>query len=319
MTELQQRIKTLDGYLVGISAGDSQDVQACGLLPRHLDIVFGAVVSALVQRGARLAYGGDLRQRGFTQQLYENVAEAYADEYLLGDGPGTPPFVHYLAAGIWQGLPPAELENWLATSAGLVEVRFMTGERYAAVTKGEDKFQIRSGPQGQDGAGVGLSSASEVLQWLQKATPGKAEAAPSLAAMRIIMGRECDARILLGGRMFDYRGDEPGIGAEARESLSQGAAVLPLGGFGGAARDVARQIDLWPKSSSDRRETMPRGPGYQKVMDAIADQRGLEFQYLGGRIEQARQLAATTDTKEAARLVVAILEGLPRRQPRAAR
>ena len=205
----QQRDKPLDGYLVGISAGDSQDVQAYGLLQRHVDIVFGAVASALVLRGARIAYGGDLRARGFTELLYQNVAEAYADEVFLGESPVAPPFVHYLAANIWAPLP-AELEAWLAAGAGLVEVRFMTAGDYITVRGSDGKFVV--GNKGET-----LPSAADVMKWLKGIAPQGAAPATSLAQMRKALGRDCDARILLGGKMFGYAGSEPGIPAEARE------------------------------------------------------------------------------------------------------
>lgn len=299
MPQIQERDKPLDGVLVGISAGDSQDVQAYGLLTRHVDITLGAVASALVLRGARIAYGGDLRARGFTQLLYQNVAEAYADEVFLADGP--PPFVHYLAANIWASLP-AELEAWLSSGAGLVEVRFMSGDGYITVRGSKGTFVV--------GSGETLPDAAQVMGWLKGKAPQGAEPAASLAQMRKAMGRDCDARILLGGKMFDYAGSEPGIPAEARDSISEGAAVLPLGGFGGAARDVAMQMQLIAVSP---REGTPRGKGYPEVMSEIAGQKALLDARLDGMMAQARQLAGVTDPKEAARLVVEILQGLPKR------
>jgi SLOG cluster2 len=306
--QVQQREKPLDGYLIGLSAGESQDVQAYGLLSRHLDIVFGAIASALVLRGARLAYGGDVRLHGFTQQLYQNVAEAYADDVLLGEGPAAPPFVHYVAASIWAN-HPQEMETWLASSAGLVEARFMSGDGYLRIKASGGKFTVDSRPGTIDT----LSSASEVMQRAKTIAPQNAQLAASLAQMRKAMGRDCDARILLGGKMFDYAGSEPGIPAEARESIAEGAAVLPLGGFGGAARDVAIQTQLM---SARPREGPPRGPGYQKVMEEIAGQRALVDARLSGMMAQARRLAEVTDPKEAARLVVEILLGLPKRAAR---
>ncbi len=301
MPEIQKREKPLKDVLVGISAGDSQDVQAYGLLQRHLNIVLSAIAGALVLRGARIAYGGDLRAQGFTELLYQNVAEAYADEVFLGEKPVAPPFVHYLAANIWAP-PPAELETWLSSGAGMVEVRFMSGDSYLTVRGVDGKFVV--------GNGETLATAAEVMNWLKGKAPQAAEPAASLALMRKAMGRDCDARILLGGKMFGYAGSEPGIPAEARESIAEGAAVLPLGGFGGAARDVAMAMGLAQKKL---REGMPRGPGYGEAMAGIESRSQLASARLDGALEQARQLATTTDPKEAARLVVEILLGLPKR------
>jgi SLOG cluster2 len=308
--QVQQRAKPLAGLLVGLSAGDSQDVRAYGLLPRHLDIVFGAVVTALVLRGARLAYGGDLRQRGFTQQLYENVAEAYADEYFMGEPDGAPPFVHYLAAHTWANLPPQELAAWLQSSAGLAEVRFMSGERYMVVQPQDQDFLVEAGPEAAGVIAPMVFTAAEFLPRLRgMLTPEDLMPAESLVRMRRAIARDCDVRILLGGKMYGYAGNEPGIGAEARESLAQGKAVLPLGGFGGAARDVARQLGLMPADA--RRREVATGPGYPEVMEQLAEQRTRASGLLGNTFPRARILAMTTETKEAARLVVEILQGLP--------
>jgi hypothetical protein len=52
-------------------------------------------------------------------------------------------------------------------------------------------------------------------------------------------------------------GWSPPARAEARESLAHGKAVLPLGGFGGAARDVARQLGLVP-TDARRADVFPQ-------------------------------------------------------------
>jgi hypothetical protein len=305
---MPEREQTLSGRLVGLSAGDSQDVRAYGLLPRHLDIVFGSIVTALVLRGARIAYGGDLRQRGFTQQLYESVAEAYADSAFRDDKPDGPaPFVHYLAANIWMRFP-SELETWLTAGAGLVEVRFMSGDGYIAVSAQGGKFVVEDGLE----PARRLSSASEVLHYLAQTNQDNGGPARSLAQMRRKMGRDCDVRILLGGKMFDYMGDEPGIGAEARDSLAGEAPVLPLGGFGGAARDVAIRLRLL-EGAGRPKDPNPRGPGYEKVMSEIMGQRDIAIRRLNDKVGEACALARTTDTREAARLVVEILQTLPKR------
>jgi hypothetical protein len=213
--------------------------------------------------------------------------------------------VHYLAANIWAPLP-AELEAWLAAGAGLVEVRFMTAGGYITVRGSDGKFVV--GNKGET-----LPSAADVMKWLKGMAPQGAEPATSLAQMRKALGRDCDARILLGGKMFGYAGSEPGIPAEARESIAEGAAVLPLGGFGGAARDVAMQMQL---IAAKPREGTPRGEGYADVMKEIAGQKAQLDARLDGMMPQARQLAATSDPKETARLVIEILQGLPKRAPR---
>jgi hypothetical protein len=64
---------------------------------------------------------------------------------------------------------------------------------------------------------------------------------PALAAfcyslMRKQMARDCDARIVLGGRLIGYGGRYPGIVEEVFESIRLRRPVYIVGGFGGAAR-----------------------------------------------------------------------------------
>ena len=72
-----------------------------------------------------------------------------------------------------------------------------------------------------------------------------------LTRMRETMRENISARILLGGRTDGYRGRMPGIAEEALLSLEAKQPVFLLGGFGGAARDVAEVLNLapsWPGS-----------------------------------------------------------------------
>ena len=74
--------------------------------------------------------------------------------------------------------------------------------------------------------------------------PDDAMWAEGLTAMRRTMQGEIDARILLGGRVDDYKGRMPGVAEEALLSLRSEQPVFLLGGFGGCTRDIAETIGL---------------------------------------------------------------------------
>jgi len=310
MAAAPQRERPLAGRLIGLSAGDAQDIEARGLLARHVDIAFGAIVAALALRGARLAYGGDLRQRGFTEQLYEHVTEAYADDYLRGEG-APPPFVHYLATSVWTGADRDTLIQWLKSTAGMAELRFMIDDDHAvALAAGEAGFVV-------DGPGLPRRKplpAEELVAALQKLPTGARDPATALRKMRKAMARDCDIRILLGGKIFDYAGDEPGIPAEARDSLANGQAVLPLGGFGGATRDVAKSLELLA-DDAEVATALPRDERYKKVMDQIREQAPHVRELLGKQFPLAHQLANTTRVREVVDLLPKIVIGLPPHRP----
>jgi hypothetical protein len=306
MVSTPQRERPLAGRLIGLSAGDAQDIEARGLLARHVDIVFGAIVGALAVRGARLAYGGDLRQRGFTEQLYEQVAEAYADDYLQGKA-AQAPFVHYLATSVWTGSDRIALVRWLTSTAGMAELRFMMDDDYlGVVAAGENGFFIKA-----DGFRKALPPEA-VVAALQERPTGARDPATALRKMRKAMARDCDIRILLGGKIFDYSGDEPGIPAEARDSLVNGQAVLPLGGFGGATRDVAKSLQLLA-DDAEIATALPRDERYQKVMAEIGKQAPHVRELLGPQFPAARQLANTTHVNDVVDMLPKIIIGLPPR------
>ena len=58
---------------VGISVSESPDLRVLGLSDGHLRDAMAEIALLLLASGKSLAYGGDLRQHGFTQLLAELV------------------------------------------------------------------------------------------------------------------------------------------------------------------------------------------------------------------------------------------------------
>ena len=83
--------------------------------------------------------------------------------------------------------------------------------------------------------------------------PDDDERAEGLTMMRIVMQKETQARIVLGGKVDGYKGRMPGIAEEALLSLQSHQPIFLLGGFGGCTRDIAETIGLadpWAGSRS---------------------------------------------------------------------
>ena len=90
----------------------------------------------------------------------------------------------------------------------------------------------------------------ERLRLTQK-QPTEAEWSAGLTAMRRTMLAESDARIVLGGRVDEYKGSMPGIAEEALMSLQGKQPLYLIGGFGGCTRDIAETVGLaqpWTRS-----------------------------------------------------------------------
>ncbi|MBK8210335.1 MAG: hypothetical protein IPK78_10560 [Rhodospirillales bacterium] len=73
--------------------------------------------------------------------------------------------------------------------------------------------------------------------------------ADTLSAMRRTMAAETVLRVVASGKVAGYRSRLPGIVEEALLHAANGRLVVPLGAFGGAARDVAIELGLLPETA----------------------------------------------------------------------
>src|ERR1700752_4109286 len=84
--------------------------------------------------------------------------------------------------------------------------------------------------------------------------------------MRKRMTEDCDARILLGGKVSGFEGSMPGIAEEALLAFEAKKPLFLLGGFGGCARDIIAELghhEGWPRRSAGE-----VGPQYRDGYEA---------------------------------------------------
>jgi hypothetical protein len=62
--------------------------------------------------------------------------------------------------------------------------------------------------------------------------------------MRDVTTKMSDARIVLGGRIDNFKGRMPGVAEEALATMKARKSLFLLGGFGGCARDIAEDLGL---------------------------------------------------------------------------
>jgi hypothetical protein len=194
---------------VAISIADSPDMMVLGLAAEHLRDAMTEVARHLLAMGARLVYGGDLREGGFTELLFELVA-TYRRDADVGDS--RPAILSYLAWPVHSGKPAQEIQ-------ALVEFHCLD----------------------QAGQDLGLDALSPTGT---AQSPTSEEWAAGLTALRRVLTDASDARIVLGGAVSGFKGRMPGIAEEALCSLSAGRPLYVLGGFGGCARDIAEELHL---------------------------------------------------------------------------
>ena len=259
--------------IVAISASESPDMKVLGLSAKHLQEAVGDIVMLLLAHGADLAYGGDLRQGGFTdllsELLYRYRSRANANKVRV---------VNYLAWPVHISMTAGVLDDLLSNLKGYTKTKLVGKNR-------------------------GLISAKD-RQNIQPHKPDDLEWTNGLTDMRGIMCTETDARIVIGGRVEGYRGSMPGITEESLLSLKSDQPLFLLGGFGGCARDIAETLGLvnsWEGSRQD-------WPGRQ-----FFKHYGSENLQNGLSSEENKILAKTSYIGQAASLILRGLSRMPKR------
>ncbi len=260
---------TIAGRTVAISISESPDLSVLGLSNAHLRDAMDRLALHLLASGARLAYGGDLRQDGFTDLLFELVSRYQSETSEVRIG-----VTNYLAWPVHVSKEADELEEISHSLAGTGELVCLT----------------------QDGRRL------EPSAWSKRVLhqPTDEEWAAGLTAMRRVMRRATQARVVLGGRVTDYKGDMPGIAEEALLSLKEGQPLFLLGGFGGCTRDIAETLGLVERRAS----SYPDWLGRQKFEEFSSSN-------LNNRLseEENATLARTPHIDQA---IVLVLRGLHR-------
>ena len=254
---------------VAASVSENPDLQPLGLSDGHLRDAMETLASQLLAFGYRLAYGGDLRRGGFTEQLFE-----FASRYdRTRQSNGQLGIVDYLAWPVHARMP-AEAKQALAEGlVGVAEVVWLSPE------------------------GLPLSLQECPDQPIDDLST--ADWAEGLTAMRKTMLGCTAARVVLGGRVEDYSGAMPGIAEETRLALEASQPLYLLGGFGGCARDIAESLDLAAPWQSSHRDW--DGRRWFEEFDCADLNNGLT-------LEENRSLAKTPHIDEAMLLTLMGLE-----------
>ena len=206
--------EVLQDHVIAISASESADMGYLGLSGEHLQDAMVEVARHLLALGARLSYGGDLRAGGFSNLLFELVQRHRRDvDEDLPVG-----ISNFLAWPVHLRMPFAEIYHATAELKGIADLVCLD----------------------EKGKGMSLQSRQQV----QEREPSTAEWNEGLTAMRRVVQAESHARIVLGGRVENFKGAMPGIAEESLLSLESGQPLFVLGGFGGCSRDIAETLGL---------------------------------------------------------------------------
>jgi hypothetical protein len=202
-TSLNQQMA---GLRVGISISDSPDLRHLGFSIAHQRDAMIEFARFLLANGASLAYGGDLRQGGYTH-LFFDLARHY------GSDDNQQARIH-------------NYESWPIYLKLTVEDR--------ASLKRLVKFHPVTPPPGL------VTDESVFLP--PSSMQGRCVWARCLTKMRHEMNNATDARIMLGGPLRNYKGAIPGLLEEGALAILTGKPTYLIGAFGGATQALITAV-----------------------------------------------------------------------------
>jgi len=222
----------LQGMQIGLSISNSPDLAQFGMGPAHLQDAMLELARYLLAKGARLAYGGDLRPEGFTEQLLELVW-AYDSQKRENDLILSPDRKIDQAS--------RRLANYVAWPIHLNYSHAILAQHHLkGVFKFIDPPEDLNLSQKQQTTFAKPDTPKHRYWWFR-----------SLTAMREQMVADIDARVVLGGQIRGYAGGIPGLVEEVLLALRQSQPVFLLGGMGGCAQVIIDAIEgLHPKELS---------------------------------------------------------------------
>ena len=267
----------LSQHAVAISISESPDMAILGLGSEHLEDAMAEVARHLLAMGARLVYGGDLREHGFSTLLFELVTRHRRDADV---GDGRSGVTNYLAWPVHSVLPVKQIESLAKTLKGAAALICLD----------------------QQGHEIPMAKRRTLMQQ----EPSLMEWSDGLTAMRRTMATVADARVVLGGRVEGFKGRMPGVGEEALIALESGQPLYVLGGFGGCAYDIATKLGLISNAALRNLEW----PGRDRFSDFSSShlRNGLSN-------EENETLARTAHIDEAVALVLRGLLRLAKTRP----
>ena len=208
--EMFERKYILKGKTIGISISESDNLSELGYGVPHLKDAIIEIARYILASGGKLAYGGDMRQGGFTELLFDLLAYYKADKTLQ---------------------PHERFSSYLAYPLSTT----LSLEKQAELRQNVS-FKKIIPP-----ADLQIANPTE---FLNPDTPDNLYVwTRCLTKMREEMETECDARIFIGGRTKGFKGKCAGILEELLIALEHNHPVYLIGAFGGITKDAIEALN----------------------------------------------------------------------------
>lgn len=214
-TPLTTHLCPLQDKNIGISVSDpsEEELIAIGQSSAHLTQLSQDLARYLLARGAILIYGGDLREDGFTEFIF-NEANALQTRMQSQN-------IHlnnYIAWPIYKN-NTFDIKNWKAKYRPIAKMCEVSPPLdIKDLIPSEEVFLPPTNPQ-------------NLYVWSR-----------CLTEMRMKMIGNCDIRICAGGKHSGYKGRMPGVLEEIIIAVEMKCPLFLLGGFGGITSSVCKFI-----------------------------------------------------------------------------
>ena len=260
----------LEGFQVGISISNSPDLSQLGMGAPHLKDVMLELARYLLAQGVRLAYGGDLRPGGFTEQLLELVW-AYDSQKREEDLILSPERKADIAS--------RRLANYVAWPIHLDYSQTILAQHHL-----KGVFKFISPPES-----LKLSEDQRKVKTPPDTPEHRYWWFRCLTVMREQMASNIDARVVLGGKIRGYAGGIPGLLEEVLMAVRCSQPVFLIGGMGGCTRAIIDAVEgRHPKELTA--EYQAESEGYGKFLDYLKqrpDAVGVDYQAMVDELQQA--------------------------------
>ena len=214
-----QEIDKFRGVRCGISVSEPDqeefgEMLQVGHTPDSIQRLVQDISRHLLGRGAKLLYGGDLREKdqsGFTRFILDEAKALY--ERGIKD---FPKIENHLAWPL--SIDTKELRRFKADNDTVLIVK-----SYSFPKSSKEKVDVK--------AFLKPDSSRNQCIW-----------AMSLTSMRKRLIAKSDIRVCAGGRRCGYKGSMPGVLEEVLLALKAGKPLYLLGGFGGVVQDIVSVV-----------------------------------------------------------------------------
>lgn len=214
-TPLTLNLSSLQGKYIGISISEpsEEELISIGQSRDHLIQLSQDIARQLLTRGATLIYGGDLRENGFTEFIFN---EAHALRARLQSK--NIHLINYIAWPIYKN-DTVDVAMWKAKYKDIVMME-----------KIEPPANIKDLIPNEDTFLPPINS-QNLFVWSR-----------CLTKMRNEMIEKCDVRICAGGKLSGYKGRIPGVLEEIILAIEKKRPLFLLGGFGGVTASVCKYL-----------------------------------------------------------------------------